>query len=122
MTTELDTFVERYVEVWNDPDPDTRRRTVEALWAPDGTNYAPTLEAVGHDAIAARVGRSFAAFVADGGHRFQLAGPPSAHHGAVKLRWEMVELGTGEVASAGEEFLVLADDGRIRSDHQFLVR
>jgi len=44
-----------------------------------------------------------------------------AHHNAVKVQWEMVTVDDGSVASVGLEFLILADDGRIISDHQFIV-
>ena len=39
----------------------------------------------------------------------------------VKFHWEMVSAG-GEVAAVGLEFLVLARDGRIRIDYQFIER
>jgi hypothetical protein len=38
---------------------------------------------------------------------------------AVKFRWEMVSA-SGEVAGVGLEFLVLAGDGRIVRDYQFI--
>ena len=37
----------------------------------------------------------------------------------VKFRWQMVSK-DGEVAGVGLEFLVLAHDGRIRRDFQFI--
>jgi hypothetical protein len=38
----------------------------------------------------------------------------------VKLAWEMVPAGGGEVAGSGVDFLVLDGDGRIRRDYQFI--
>jgi hypothetical protein len=38
----------------------------------------------------------------------------------VKFRWEMVGKATGEVAGVGLEFLVLDEEGRIRTDYQFI--
>ena len=39
-------FVDRYVALWNEPDAEVRRRTIEDLWAPDGTNFTPSIEAL----------------------------------------------------------------------------
>jgi hypothetical protein len=122
VTDKLERFIERYVEMWNEPDAGLRRRTIEELWAPGGANYAPTIEAIGYDAIEARVRRSYEAFVGSGEYRFRLAELPAAHHNAVKVQWEMVGVADGQVASVGLEFLLLGDDGRIISDHQYIVK
>jgi hypothetical protein len=58
------------------------------------------------------------------------AAPRASDRGrnAVRLRdvltfnWEMVATGTEEVAAVGREFVVLAGDGRIRLDYQFIER
>jgi hypothetical protein len=117
----LDVFVGRYLEMWNEPDALRRRATVEALWRADATNSTASLHAVGHDEIFARVTRAHDAFVGTREHRFRLHEPPAAHHGAVRVWWEMVAVADGTIAALGQEFLVLDDDGRIVSDHQFPV-
>jgi mannose-6-phosphate isomerase-like protein (cupin superfamily) len=111
------TFMDDYMAMWNEPDAQRRAALVSELWAPDAINATATMEAVGHDAIVARVTRSFDAFVA-AGHRFELDEPALIHHGAARVTWRMVT-GDGTVAARGEEFLVLDQDGRIASDHQF---
>jgi hypothetical protein len=116
-----DDFTVRYVALWNEPDAARRRAAIESLWAPDGSNYTPSIEAVGYDEIEARVARSYDKFVGPGTHRFRLGMPAAAHHNVVKVQWDMVEVATGAVASAGLEFLVLDADGRIHSDHQFVL-
>jgi hypothetical protein len=117
-----DDFIERFIALWNEPDDEARRRAVAALFAPHGSNYAATLEATGHDEIDARVKRSFDKWVRDGGHCFRRADTAvQAHHGAVRVGWEMVKVESGEVVSVGAEFLLLDDDGRIVSDHQFVT-
>jgi hypothetical protein len=115
-----DDFIERFIELWNEPDDETRRRAVAALFAPHGSNYAASLEATGHDEIEARVKRSYDKWVRDGGHRFRTAAA-QAHHGAVRVGWEMVKVESGDVVTAGAEFLLLDGDGRIVSDHQFIA-
>ena len=115
-----DERLERYMRMWNEPDPDVRRALVQDLWAPDARNATPNMEAVGHDEIMARVTRSYDLFVGTGEHHFESHEPPVAHHGAVCVTWRMVT-GDGRIAALGHELLILDDDGRIRSDHQFPV-
>jgi hypothetical protein len=122
MTEELTRFLERYVGLWNETDAERRRKTIAELWAPDGANYTQSTQAVGHEAIETRVTRAYDAYVGSGRYRFRSVEPQAEHHNAVKLEWEMVSVTSGEVASVGLEFLLLDDDGRIISDHQFIVR
>lgn len=121
MTEEIARIVSRYVETWNEPDPWLRRKAIEDLWAPDGANYTESIAAVGHDALEARVTRAYNTYVGTGEYRFRSARPPAAHHDAVKVDWEMIRVSDGTVASVGIEFLILHTDGKIASDHQFIV-
>ena len=49
----------------------------------------------------------------------KLSGQAKRVADAVRFTWEMVS-GDGAVAATGLEFLVLAADGRIRLDYQFI--
>jgi hypothetical protein len=119
--TALDAFIDRYIDMWNEPDAAKRRATIDAQWAPNAGNYTLTMDAVGLDAIEARVTRAYDAYVGTGVHRFQQYQPYVAHHGAVRVWWEMVTVADGQIVALGHEFLVFDDDGRIVSDHQFPV-
>jgi hypothetical protein len=44
----------------------------------------------------------------------------AGHHDAVRFLWEMVSISDGKVISVGLDFFVLAEDGRIRTDYQFI--
>jgi hypothetical protein len=114
-------FIDRYVEVWNEPDDELRRKTIEALWVPGGANYTQSMAATGYEALGDRVTSAYQAYVRPGKYRFRRTEPPVAHHNAVRVQWEMVTVDDGSVTSVGVEFLILADDGRIISDHQFIV-
>lgn len=119
--SELAQFTERYVEMWNEPDADRRRTTIEELWAPNGANYTLSAEAIGYDALDTRVTAAYESYVGSGQYRFRYVEPPVVHHNAMKVQWEMVDQTDDTIASIGLEFLVL-DTGRIVSDHQFIVR
>ena len=44
---EVTTIAERYVGIWNEPDPEVRRKTMHELWTPDAVHAAAALEARG---------------------------------------------------------------------------
>jgi hypothetical protein len=129
-------LADRYVAVWNQPDPDTRRRAIQELWTEDGVHLleppeeivkraaeigiTATLEARGHEALVRRVTRAYDEFVAPGQFEFRRHGEVATLHDMVKLRWAMVPAGGGEVLAVGIDLLLLAPDGRIRRDYQFI--
>ena len=116
-------LVRRYVELWNEPNPDLRRKTITALWTPDGANFTDSMEARGYDALDARVAAAYERYVGSGAFRFRALTSPVGHHGVTKFTWEMVRTDNpAEVASVGLEFFVCADDGRIRADYQFIEK
>jgi hypothetical protein len=83
----------RYVELWNEPDPGRRRDRIESLSTQDATQLltppedvraaaaalamASTFEVRGHEALERRVGRAYEQFVAPGGHEFRPDGEPA---------------------------------------------
>jgi hypothetical protein len=117
--TALNTLAERYVAVWNEPDAPLRRQRIAELWTPDGANFTKSLEARGYEALEARVRASHEKWVRDGGCFFR-ARDVQSHHGAVRLKWEMVSVSGGGVVSVGYDFFVLAEDDRLRNDYQFI--
>ncbi|MEW9551155.1 hypothetical protein [Nonomuraea sp. NPDC050783] len=132
------TLAARYVALWNEPDPAERAALVRALWAPGGVqvlvhppqaireaaaNLAfpePPLEVRGHDALEARVRRAHEMFVAPGEHVFAVAGTFPLLERVTGVRWSMVSTRTGEAVGGGLDVLALGEDGRIRTDHQFI--
>lgn len=113
-------FVERYVNVWNQPDAETRRRTIGDLWQEDACHLARTIEAIGHAGIETRVTNAYEKWVKEKGNVFRLLDGIDGHHGAIKLRWEMLPASGGDAISIGFDFLVLGGDGRIRTGYQFI--
>jgi hypothetical protein len=130
-------LADRYVALWNEPDPDRRRRAIAELWADDGVHIlqppqevreiaarpgiglTASLEARGHAALEARATSAHEEFVAPGEFSFRRRDTVERLADVVKFNWEMVA-GNGEVAGVGLEFLVVAPDGRILRDYQFI--
>ncbi|HZR51685.1 MAG TPA: hypothetical protein VFB06_19490 [Streptosporangiaceae bacterium] len=130
-------LVRRYVAVWTEPDAGRRRKAIEELWAADGAQTlqppeemqqtavslgfaTAVLEARGHDALEFRVTRSYEEFIAPGDFTFQPRGSIGRVENVVKFGWEMIPAGGGDPAGIGVEVLILDEDGRIRTDYQFV--
>ena len=130
-------LADRYLAMWNDPQPERRGAAVRALWAPTGGQilqppqdiraraatigfFAPVLEARGHDALEARVATAYEEFVAPGKFCFRRRGEATRLNNVVKFEWEMVTVSDGEPAGGGTEFMILDEHGRIENDYQFI--
>ena len=123
--TDIREFVDRYVNIWNEPDAERRRHIIRELWQEDARHLARTIEAVGHDGIEMRVRTAYEKWVKEKGNIFRLRDGVDSHHETIKLRWEMLPAQDrnkpgGEVISIGFDFLVLGGDGRIRTGYQFI--
>jgi hypothetical protein len=130
-------LADRYVALWNEPDRDRRREAVRTLWLEDGAHIlqppqevreiaarpgiglTARLEAQGHAALEARATSAYEEFIAPGRFSFRRRDNVERLADVVKFNWEMVST-DGEVAGVGLEFLVLAPDGRIQRDYQFI--
>ena len=126
----------RYVAIWNEADADARKEAVEALWTEGGVHLleppeeivkraaeigvTATLEARGHAELLRRVTRAYDEFVAPGHYEFVRHGEAAVLSDLVKLRWAMVPAGGGEALAIGIDLLMLAPDGRILTDYQFI--
>lgn len=119
--TDFAALADRYVNVWNQPDTAARRAAIAALWVPEGEHFVRTLHAKGYDALQQRVTGSHEKNVRDAGFRFVRAGDVQFLSDAVMFHWHMVPAAGGPVAALGLEFLVLAEDGRIAVDYQFIL-
>jgi hypothetical protein len=116
-----DKFADEYVQLWNETDPSRRAAAIARLWIPQGRHFVRTLEASGYEQLEQRVAGSHEKNVRDRGFRFRRAGSVQALQDSLMFHWEMVPAGTDAVAALGLEFLLLAPDGRIRTDYQFVL-
>ena len=117
---DINRFVERYIDVWNEPDAQQRQATIRDLWHEDARHLSRTIEAIGHAGIETRVANAYEKWVKEKGNVFRLRDGIDGHHGTIKLRWQMLPSTGGEVISIGFDFLVLGEDSRIRTGYQFI--
>jgi hypothetical protein len=115
---DLSSFIDRYVAVWNEPDPQARRRRIAAVWAPNGTTCHRLLDAHGYEAIESRVTGSWDRWLREGKFFFRAATAVS-HHRAIKLDFAMLATDGGKVEANGLAYLLVGEDGRIVHDYQF---
>ncbi len=113
-------LAQRYIHIWNETDPAGRRAQIAGLWIENGTHYVRTREVRGHAELETRVSTSHQTNVAERHYRFELAGGVEQLRDMVKFNWRMVPDGGGAIAATGLIVLLLADDGRIRIDYQFI--
>ncbi|MEU4090475.1 hypothetical protein [Streptomyces aureus] len=135
--TDAQDLIERYIGVWNEPDPGIRLKTVRDLWTEDGVHLlrppqemhdravslgfgTAVLAARGHDELYARVTRAYEEFVAPGTYVFRIQEAARRLDRVVTFRWESFHTGEERVTGGGLEFLVLDGEGRIEADHQFV--
>jgi hypothetical protein len=130
-------LADRYMALWNEPDPDRRRQMIAELWTEDGSQIlqppqemreiaaspgiglAATLEARGHTELQARATTSYEHWVDSQGLSFRARGDAQRLGDVVKFHWEAVT-DDGSTAAVGLNVLVLAADGRIQRNYTFV--
>ena len=120
-STSFAELADRYVAAWNETDAAARRAAIARLWRPEGEHHVRTLRVKGHEALEQRVIGSHEKNVQGGGFRFVSAGDAQLLNDAVMFHWHMVPAAGGPIAALGLEFLLLAEDGRIAVDYQFIL-
>ena len=109
-------LIERYIAIWNDRDPQTRRAAIDETWTDDATYVDPLVVAEGKDVIDQVIAGAQQQFA---GLTFRLAGPVDTHHNLARFSWELGPAG-GEPVVVGFDVAVLSEDGRVRQVHGFL--
>jgi hypothetical protein len=131
-------LAETYIALWNEPGADRRRQMIAGLWTEEGRHIlqppeevreiaaqpgiamTATLEARGHEEIAARAASVYEHWVGSEGLSFRGRDDADRLGDVVKLHWEAVAK-DGTVFAVGLSFLVLAAHGRIERDYTFIV-
>jgi hypothetical protein len=134
--TDPQQIADRYSSIWIEPDPDTRRRMVAEIWAPDALHrldppeevrdaaarmrMRATFESRGHAELEQRVAAAYEEFIAPGEFTFRSRDDAQRVGDMVKFHWEMVNASDGETVAVGLEIVEVDADGLIRRDHQFI--
>lgn len=115
--TEINPVVDRYIAIWNETDPNTRRDLIAQTWTDDASYLDPLMSGdspAGIDAMIAGVQQQFP------GHQFRLSGAIDTHHDRIRFGWELVPPGSETPFVVGVDFGVVAADGRLRTITGFL--
>ncbi|MCP2168918.1 nuclear transport factor 2 family protein [Goodfellowiella coeruleoviolacea] len=115
--SDLNELVDRYLAVWNEPDPQARQQAIAGLWTEDGSYTDPLADVVGHEAIGAVIAGAREQFP---GFVFTRAGAVDAHHNIARFTWELAPADGGEALVVGFDVAVVAEDGRLRGIYGFL--
>jgi hypothetical protein len=115
------TIVARYLAVWSEPDPVSRRAAIAGVWAPDGAEFVEGVQFRGHAELDTRIAGAYQEFVASG--LYAVVGADDvAYHDDVVIFTIQLTAADGEVAWAARVFLLLGEDGLIREDYQLTVQ
>jgi hypothetical protein len=106
--SEFHAIAERYLAMWNEPQPDRRRALVAAGWAADGRYADPLMTGRGHEGIAAMIEGARASFP---GHGFTLRGTPDGHGSFVRFAWTLASA-DGSPVAGGTDVARLDGAGR----------
>jgi hypothetical protein len=121
MDTNIDQIVDRYIAVWNEPDPERRRSAIAGLWAEDGVELVESTRFQGHEELEARVAEAHKEFVESREFTVSSANDAFAHHDAVTFTIQLTTK-DGELAWGARVFLILGEAELIRYDYQFTVK
>jgi hypothetical protein len=104
--------VVRYLAAWNEREPAKRRELVAKTWAEDGTYVDAARDGHGHDKLDAMIATAQGHFP---GYRLNLASGIEVHHDYLRFSWAAGGTAAAPLFIKGTDFVVLADDGRIKS-------
>ena len=122
-TSQQDTtqIVARYLAVWSEPDPASRRAAIAGLWAGDGCEFVEGTQFRGHQELGARITAAYQEFVGSGRYAVTAASDVSRHDDIVTLTIQLTTP-SGEIAWAARVFLLLDAGGLIKEDYQLTVK
>jgi hypothetical protein len=109
-------IVHTYIEMWNETDPQRRRRLVSEAVTDDARYLDPIMAGDGPDEISEMIAGAQQQFP---GHRFALVSGPDVHHDRVRFSWSLAP-SDGEPVAIGIDFATTAEDGRMREITGFL--
>jgi SnoaL-like domain len=104
---EVTELVDRYCQVWNEPDPSIRDELLASLWASDATYTDPSVHAVGASALLAHIA---AVRARRPGAAVLRTSAVDVHHGVARFAWHVVHA-DGTALPEGIDIVFLSSDG-----------
>jgi hypothetical protein len=108
----INEVVVRYVAAWNERDPKRRRDLVAKTRREDGIYRDAHRHGEGHEAIDAMIDAAQRQFP---GYRIALKSGIEAHSGYARFSWAAGGAPDAPLYLGGTDFVVVADDGRLKS-------
>jgi len=108
--TDANAVVQRYVDIWNQPDGALRAKAAAELVTADCRFVDPIADVSGPDGLAAVIEGVHERFP---GHRIRPLGDVDAHHDVLRFTWELVSDSGGESVVIGTDVLALTEDGLV---------
>jgi len=105
-------LVERYLDTWNETDPNTRGEALASVWAEDAEYVDPLAAVSGRDEISDLIG-SVQQQVPNHVFRLSEINDVDVHHNVMRFWWELVPASGGEPLAIGFDVAVTKNDGRI---------
>jgi hypothetical protein len=113
--TDAAIIANRYIDLWNETDPQRRRTLLAELWNETGTYLDPLMQGQGHDQIDALIAGVHGQFP---GFRFALLGQPDGYGNQIRFSWQLGPEGSGGPIK-GTDFATL-ENRRLASVTGFL--
>ncbi|MFI4934663.1 MAG: nuclear transport factor 2 family protein [Caulobacterales bacterium] len=107
--TDAAAIAQRYIEAWNEKNPERRRTLIAGLWTEDASFVDPVMSGDGHagiDAVIEGVQNRFPDY------RFNLVGQADSFGDHLRLSWALGP-GEGDAPVKGTDFATL-QDGRLK--------
>jgi hypothetical protein len=114
-------IVARYLAVWSEPDPVSRREAIAGLWAPHGAEFVEGTQFRGHEELGTRITTAYQEFVGSGRYAVTAASEVTRHDDIITLTIQLATPG-GEIAWAARVFLLLDASDLIQEDYQLTVK
>lgn len=116
MSSTIDDLVQKYLDMWNEPDARRRRAIVDALCAEDCVYIDPNIALAGRDALDSHMVEARKRFE---GLVFTLAGPANIHHDQAFFRWRLGPPGAPTPVATGVDVAVF-EKGHLRQLYGFV--
>jgi hypothetical protein len=100
-------LIDRYCDVWNEPDAARRAQLLEQVWAPGASYTDPSVHAAGGDELLAHIAK---VRERRPGAKVLRSSAVDAHHGMARFAWHIVQA-DGAALPDGLDVAFLSADG-----------